>query len=186
MKVALQSVVRTFVIAALVLGGAVSVGSVLDEESPSPSPVPKPCSAPEYRQFDFWVGNWNVEDRAGKPAGANVIQSILAGCVLRERWTGSGGMNGESFNVFDAATKKWHQTWVDDRGSLLQLDGEFRDGKMILSGRRPGRDGGSVEQRITWEKIGGGSDRVRQLWEASRDAGGTWSVVFDGVYVRRR
>lgn len=31
------------------------------------------CSTPEYRQFDFWVGDWVVHDAAGKLAGTNTI-----------------------------------------------------------------------------------------------------------------
>jgi hypothetical protein len=38
--------------------------------------------------------------------------------------------------------------------------------------------------RITWSRIDGDSDRVRQLWETSRDGGETWSVAFDGEYRR--
>ncbi|MDH3459056.1 MAG: hypothetical protein OER90_19620, partial [Gemmatimonadota bacterium] len=48
-----------------------------------------PCSAPEYRQFDFWLGTWNVETKDGKTAGTNHITQILNGCALREEWTGA-------------------------------------------------------------------------------------------------
>jgi hypothetical protein len=40
-----------------------------------------------------------------------------------------------------------------------------------------------VTHRITWTPVAAG--QVRQLWEASRDGGGTWSVVFDGKYARK-
>jgi hypothetical protein len=70
---------------------------------------------------------------------------------------------------------------VDQRGGLLVLEGRFEGGKMVLSGTKARKDG-PVENRITWQPLGG---NVRQLWEASRDSGKTWSVVFDGTYVRR-
>jgi len=31
-----------------------------------------------------------------------------------------------------------------------------------------------------------GDGSVRQLWELSNDAGATWTVLFDGRYVRAR
>ena len=29
----------------------------------------KPCSQPEYRQFDFWLGEWEAFDTNGQKAG---------------------------------------------------------------------------------------------------------------------
>ena len=55
------------------------------------TPAPKPCSSPEYRQFDFWLGDWDVTE-AGKPAGTNRITAILGGCAVREEWKGVSGL----------------------------------------------------------------------------------------------
>jgi hypothetical protein len=153
------------------------------QNAPAPAPTPVPCAAPEYRQFDFWVGKWKVVDPKGQAQGVNEIENILGGCVVRENWKGVGGMNGTSLNIYDAPAKRWRQSWVDSNGSVLLLEGEFRDGKMVLEGTRPGKDG-AVRHRITWQRLAGNADRVRQLWEASRDGGKTWSVLFDGTYVR--
>ncbi len=144
--------------------------------------APPPCSDERHRQFDFWVGDWDVFDTAGKRVGGNVIDSILGGCALRESWTGGGGSIGHSFNIYDAANDKWHQTWVDNRGLLLELDGGLRDGKMVLEGKRPGADGKPVHHRISWEPQPGG--HVRQLWETSPD-GSEWKTLFDGLYKKR-
>ena len=92
-------------------------------------------------------------------------------------------MHGTSLNIYNATTNRWHQTWVDDRGTLLTLDGELKNGTMVLRGRTHEHDGAIVAKRITWSKLANG--RVRQLWEASRDGGGSWQVVFDGTYVKR-
>lgn len=153
------------------------------ESQPTPPP-PAPCTAPENRQFDFWLGKWNVQSPDGKAAGVNEIQSILGGCVLLENWRGAEGMTGKSFNAWDAPSRRWRQSWVDSNGSVLLLEGEFHDGKMVLEGSRPGKNGGIVRHRISWQRIGGDPNRVRQLWEASRDDGKTWNVMFDGTYVR--
>lgn len=145
-----------------------------------------PCSTPEHRRFDFWIGEWEVFDAQGKRAGTNVIERVLDGCVIRERWTGAGGMRGTSLNLYDVRDGLWHQTWVDSRGSRLELAGAYREDEMVLEGTVPSEDdpGSVVYHRITWSRLEGG--RVRQLWEASRDDGKTWSVLFDGTYVRSK
>jgi hypothetical protein len=142
---------------------------------------PAPCATEEYRQFDFWVGEWEVRDPAGKVVGHNSIAPILGGCVLLEEWTSAGGAySGKSFNVFDRSRKRWHQTWVDVGGALLELDGAFRDGVMVLEGETLDREGKTVRNRITWTPSEDG--KVRQHWETSTDGGSTWATAFNGTY----
>ena len=76
------------------------------------------------------------------------------------------------------------QTFVDDLGMVLVLDGEFRDGKMVLSGRRSASRGSSMLNRITWQKMDG--DRIRQRWEQSSDEGKNWTLLFEGIYSRKK
>ena len=147
--------------------------------------TPAPCSATEYRQFDFWLGDWDVVGPNGNPAGTNSISRILGGCVLQEHWKGAGGGEGMSFNTYDASRHLWHQTWVDDHGSLLELDGALAEGRMVLSGTTAARRGGSVLNRITWSRLDDTGSRVRQLWETSSDGGKTWTTSFDGTYRKR-
>ena len=138
-------------------------------------PARDPCSTPEHRQFDFWIGDWEVRNAAGKVVGTNNITKLHKGCVLFENWSGTGGVTGSSFNIYDASRKQWHQTWVDNSGSLLELDGKFVDGAMMLS---------NSGNRITWRVLPDG--RVRQLWEASSDNGATWKTSFDGYYEKKK
>jgi hypothetical protein len=142
-----------------------------------------PCSSGKHRQFDFWIGDWNVTAN-GQQAGTNSIHPIQNGCALQENWQGAGegGISGTSFNIYDQANDKWHQTWVDSSGTLLELDGGLVDGNMVLSGKRPTKDGqGVATHRITFTPNDDGS--VRQLWEATKD-GKEWAVLFDGHYVK--
>jgi hypothetical protein len=143
------------------------------------------CSRPEHRQFDFWIGEWDVTLPDGRPAGVNRIRSIHGGCALREEWTGASGSSGTSLNAYDPVAGRWHQTWVDNDGLLLRLDGGMNGGTMELEGTTVGADGVRTLQRIRWTPLGGTPARVRQLWEASTDGGRTWRAVFDGVYRRR-
>lgn len=151
---------------------------------PPAPPAPPACSAPEFRQFDFWLGDWDVKLPNGKVAGTNSIKSILDGCVLQESWKGTGNINGHSFNIYDASTKTWHQTWVDNAGSLLNLNGGLKDGKMVLSGDTVDEKGNKSTNRITWTKVD--DDHVRQLWETSSDGGKTWETAFDGQYAKKK
>lgn len=43
----------------------------------------RPCDQAAYRQFDFWVGEWDVK-AGGQVAGASSVQRILDGCVPAE------------------------------------------------------------------------------------------------------
>lgn len=140
---------------------------------------PAPCTAPEYRQFDFWLGSWEVRDPGGEIAGTNEIRSVVGGCALHERWEGAGGGIGESLNAYDHRTGSWHQTWVGGRGLVLRLEGGLRDGSMVLEGELT-EDGQTILQRITWTPSADGS--VTQLWETSEDGGDTWSTAFNGTY----
>lgn len=151
-----------------------------------PTPKPPPCQSTEARQFDFWIGRWEVFVPDGKKAGDNVIEAIDGGCALIERWSGRGGFTGTSLNSWDAGTKQWRQHWVDNQGGLLRLAGRFEGGSMVLaaSDPRPDRPGTTRRQRITWTPQADGA--VRQLWEQSDDEGATWTVAFDGRYVRVR
>jgi len=138
-----------------------------------------PCSAAEHRQFDFWLGEWEVTAN-GKAAGTNSIHSILGGCVLMEEWQSSGGQfSGKSFNRYDPDSKKWEQIWVDSSGGILKLTGEYKNGQMILQGAQ-GTGEEAVIDRITWTNNDDGT--VRQLWEKSKDGGVSWTTAFDGLY----
>lgn len=139
------------------------------------------CDSSEFRQFDFWVGEWNVHTPDGKLAGTNRIEREYGGCVVHERYTTGKGFSGESLNIYDAARKVWHQTWVDNTGTLLNIEGTWIGDKMVLTGQSGGV-GAVTRHRITWTPNADGS--VRQLWE-STDAKGDWTIAFDGKYTRK-
>lgn len=142
-----------------------------------------PCrTRPESRQLDFWIGEWTVSDPAGVVVGENVITSDLEGCVLRESWTDGYGGRGTSVNVYDPATRLWHQVWTSDNGTVNHYQGEWRDGSMRFVAQGFGdADGETRHRRMTFTPHPDGS--VRQRIEESED-GTTWTVGFDGLYRR--
>jgi len=162
--------------------GPVAVLAVLlfGADAPAQQAQQNPCADDAHHQFDFWVGTWEVTNSQGKVVGTNEISPILGGCVLLEEWQSAGPFSGKSLNIYDAANDRWHQTWVDNGGLLLELDGELVDGNMVMKGLRPGQDGREVLHRITWEPLEDGN--VRQTWDTSADEGQTWTTQFDGLY----
>ena len=122
-----------------------------------PPAAPTPCATPAHRQFDFWIGEWEVSKSDGTPAGRSRIESILEACVISENWT----------------------------DARLHLQGGLEGERMVLAGTRETTDpqtGPAQRERISWTPNADGS--VRQLWETSKDDGRTWITSFDGLYRR--
>ncbi|MCB1043072.1 MAG: hypothetical protein KDC35_09045 [Acidobacteria bacterium] len=142
-----------------------------------------PCDEAHKGQFDFWIGEWNVYDTAGTLVGTNSIQPMFEGCVLQENWEGASGSKGSSFNFYNSKDAVWEQFWVWQNGTTLHLQGGLNEGSMVLSGETTGKEGRILVNRITWTPNPDGS--VRQHWEVSKDAGATFTSVFDGLYKKK-
>jgi len=166
----------------------IALGALLAVATPAraqdaPPPPQRPCSGPEHRQFDFWVGDWEVTQPDGTVAGANRIEVILGGCVLQESWRSANGKSvGHSFNLY-SRDGKWHQTWVDNGGLLLELVGGLEDGRMVMSQERTGPDSQKALHEISWTKLETG--QVKQHWRITTDDRQTWKDVFVGIYTRK-
>jgi len=148
----------------------------------APAAPARPCAAPVHRQFDFWIGTWDVTGPAGTFAGVNRIEAVDGGCALAESWSSAGGgYTGHSLNSV-GGDGRWRQTWVDSGGVRLDLVGGLVDGRMVLEGDTPPSAAGAppVKNRITWSPETEG--RVRQHWETSADGGRTYTTAFDGTY----
>jgi ketosteroid isomerase-like protein len=148
---------------------------VASAQSPRPS-----CVAPESRQFDFWVGDWDAYDVDSPTtvAARTRVDRILDGCVLMEDYQGTNGLKGQSFTIYDAARKVWHQSWVTNRGQLQVIEGGFQAGEMVLSGVDHAA-GGQTLVRGAWKPVDGG---VRETAVTSADGGKTWKPWFDLVF----
>jgi len=156
---------------ALLITGAAAVGA-------KPSDA---CSASEYRQFDFFAGDWDTYDVSDSTriVARNLVTPMLDGCAIREKYVQSDGLHGESFSTYDAARRSWHQSWVTNRGTLLLLDGGVVGGRMVLTATEHATDGSSSLLRGVWWTKG---KSVRERAERSKDGGATWSPVFDIVF----
>jgi tetratricopeptide (TPR) repeat protein len=140
-------------------------------------------NTPEYRQFDFWVGDWDVMNRNNRQVGTNSVKLLEDGCIVEENWANTGGGTGKSFNFYNPITHKWHQSYMDNQGGNWMMDGEYKDGALKYEGAiySPGQ---KVLVHMTFFNLG--PDKVRQWAETSADEGKTWTTIWDGLYVRKK
>ena len=139
-----------------------------------------PCDSTVYREFDFWVGDWAVENVDGVQLGTNTIVEAENGCLLTEHWTSVSGGTGTSMNYWDPAEEQWKQVWVSSNGSVGYFDGGIEEGAMVLLGEIISSNGSAIMIKGTWTPLRDG--RVRQHFEQSNDEGATWKTWFDGYY----
>ena len=149
------------------------------------TPISPDCTAAEYRQLDFWIGDWDTfeTDAPGGPSVARArVNPIAQGCAIHELYEQNDGLIGDSILSYDAVRKQWQQTWVTNRGAIMVLWGDFKDGALVLEGDVHLRNGKSVKQRITWKAQGKG---VRESAVMSKDGGKTWTSAFDVLFLKR-
>lgn len=151
----------------------------------------KPCSKPAFRQFDFWIGDWEAFGKNGAKAGDSRISVILDSCVILEEWTSASAQqgliySGKSFNSYNSATGQWQQTWTDNTGNTTEfLRGEAVPGKITYyADKVMGPKGANFMRRLTFTKLG--EDKVRQLGERSDDGGNSWTTEYDLEYRRKK
>lgn len=138
----------------------------------------EPCTAPEHRQFDFWLGEWTIIVAGSQQTPPSDITLEPGGCAVFENFNNGAG---RSINVFNEVDQMWHQTFIFASGQRLILVGELVGEEMILAAPDPFGPPGSFN-RWTWTPNADGT--VRQLQEQSIDGGATVGG-FDGLYVPR-
>jgi hypothetical protein len=163
----------------MVLFGSFSLGAFSQQPT-------KPCPEAEQKQFDFWVGEWDLTTPGQGGGGVNRIERVFDGCVIEENFTGgpANPLVGMSVSRFDPGAKKWKQTWVDNQGAYLDFTGEFKDGEMILQREATDASGSRFLQRMVWKNIS--SNELDWSWESSKDQGKTWKVIWPVHYKRRK
>ena len=178
-----QRWLKTGLLSLVVLGANQHPAMGSDKFLPVTTSSLSPCSAPEYHQFDFWIGDWDVLDKAGDTLGTSHVESALGGCVLCETWHGIAGGEGQSFTSWNPGLHRWEQYWVDGQGVPIFFTGRIEDQELHLRADSATRGGTPLQRRVTLSKSPNG--RLRQLSETSWDAGRTWTTEYDFYYVKR-
>ena len=143
-----------------------------------------PCSAPQARQFDFWLGEWDLTwGDDGK--GSNTITTRYDGCVIEENFNGAPTMDfrGMSVSTYNPPAELWQQTWVDSQGRYIHLTGKFEDGKMMLVNQPPLSDGRLLFRMVFYNIQ---PDSLDWDWERSEDGGKNWELRWRIHYQRRK
>lgn len=153
---------------------------------------PRPCSSPESRQFDFWLGEWDLswpaEQAGGQPGemmtGTNRIERLFGPCAIEESFsTADGSFRGRSLSVYDVGAGLWRQTWVDSQAAYLIFTGGMGDGKMILATEPVGDDGREMINRMVFADITAVS--LNWSWQRSEDGGDSWQDRWTISYRRQ-
>lgn len=147
------------------------------------------------RQFDFWIGEWDVNLRVQQPdktwkdqhKATARIYSILGGKAILELWSeGKEGINGYSLRYYNPKKKKW-ELWLNwagkNRSGTSGLEGEFRHGRGEFFVERIQPDGGDRISRYTFSDITPNSLR----WDDgySTDGGKTWASNWIMEFTRK-
>lgn len=169
----------------MILSGLLlTITAAATAQTAPPAPVPSACVAAEYRDFDFWVGKWDVFGPKGKLVAHSLIEKVYGGCGIRENWMPLQGGPGGSLSTYVPATKGWEQFWIDSSNGRVVFAGGWTGTAMVIQGvwpTSPDISTGPIT-RMTYSRNADGS--VRQFGENSTDQGKTWTTAFDLTYRR--
>lgn len=156
------------------------------------APAP-PCAGPEYRQMDFWVGDWDLSftlANGGTARAANrITRDEYGDCVIVEHFSQpGGGANGDfigtSVSTYDTAARLWRQTWVDNAGGLYFLEGGPVEGQPHFFEMKTATPIGQnpAYMRMIWQEAT--ADSLVWRWQRQTADGG-WSDQWVLNYRRR-
>ena len=179
------------------LAGLAALASAEAGAQTPPPPAAPPCTAPEHRQMDFWVGEWDLEfdQAAGQPVGRarnTITRNEYGPCVIVERFVqpggaaGGGDYLGTSYSMYDAQTRQWRQMWVDNAGTPFVLTGGPVNGEdhvFELVTTEPRGATNPVIRRMIWQDAT--ADSLVWRWQA-RQPDGTWADSWVLRYKRRK
>jgi hypothetical protein len=152
---------------------------------PASQPAPPPaCESAEHRQFDFWVGSWDVSrPDTGQMVAHSLIEKLYGGCAIRENWMPLNGFgHGGSLNSYRPNEKKWRQVYTGAGNGWAEYSGGMAGDAMVITGTQTMANGSQTPVRITYERGADGS--VIQIGEQSSDGGKSWQLSYKFIYRR--
>lgn len=140
----------------------------------------------EKELFDFWIGDWNLtwtnqDGTIGK--ATNSISKILDEQVLWENFEAEGqnALKGMSHSVYNAKQKTWKQTWVDNQGSHIVLNGALMQGNPVFITEPAETNHGTIQFRMVFSEISPNSF----IWDWQRKTDDAWESSWKIQYARK-
>jgi hypothetical protein len=132
-----------------------------------PAPPAAPCVQPEFRQMDFWVGDWDLTFDAGNGVVGHATEHItrdeFGACVVYEHFAVPAvNTLGASWSSYDRFKHVWRQTWVDNNGAHMTLEGGPVTGQPYIF------------ELKTIYPIGPNQSHFRMIWEQADADTLTW------------
>lgn len=160
-----------------------------------PAAAADACPDAHARDFDFWLGDWNIQQKFLQPDGTWIelpahtsVARALDGCALVEHWQGQvqffwegmeapEPMRGLSVRAFDSDAGFWRIYWMDTRSPRFAapFEGTFADGRGEFFRTRD-RPQGPQQSRITFSHPA--PDAVHWDLALSNDGGETWTTLW--------
>ncbi len=152
---------------ALCLGTATVSLADHDEESPGQEAqaevgMPAMGPPPEMKELEAMNGEYSVKffykmdpmsEEWLETEATAVLSTVVGGGA--QQLVFEGNMMGMPFSgigltSYDRHTTKWQTTWVDSMGARISMyTGDFKDGKLVVTGADPGPEGMMVHSRLT-------------------------------------
>lgn len=147
------------------------------------------------REFDFWIGEWNIEQHIRNQNGdwleflaTTKVESIVEKNVIVENWAGKvqffwKGMNspqkisGYSIRYYDKTENKWFIYWMDSLDPTFSkpFTGNFSDKGQGVFYRANVTENGIRYSRITFQQI----NKNKVNWElAVSDNQTEWTTIW--------
>ncbi len=174
----------SFLAALIILPACASAQTPAPSLTPQPARRPAPCATPEFRAFDYWIGEWTVSDTTGQVMATSSITKVSGDCAIAEHWQPIGGKEGRSLSWYEPKDQQWHQQWVDGDGWTARFDGNPDAGEMVLTEMAHPATPNAPIGRMRYITRPGGVVR-QSLWQ-SKDQGETWMLMFVGDYSPKR
>jgi len=182
------------VLAALLVATAAAISA---QQAAAPTGL---CPDVRSREFDFWVGDWDVTNRHRRPESddpvwyetgpaVDRVSPVVDGCAVFDHWTGTLSYDrvvGFGMAAFDPARGLWDLAllWPSrNRPTFSNFTGEFRHGRGEFFAEGVDTHGRPQTTRITYSDVR--PDAFRWDLALSGDSGITWRTSWIQEYTRR-
>jgi tetratricopeptide (TPR) repeat protein len=137
-----------------------------------------------YRRFDFLQGKWLLTTPGGRRVGSLVVTPDNNGYTLLGRLINNSSSNNTTIvSFFEPGVGRWKQVWVDDRGTVIQLEhAEGEEDSLVLEGEMVTSEGETRRARVIYTEDEEGV--VSQTLLNSRD-GEDWDPLLAVELVSR-